>query len=228
MNLVPERIEAQCPRCGSAIILTAGSRRKKVQCPRCREVVPLAVSPSEPPAPAAVEFEELRARVERLEKVVELLLAQPVPAGAPTSPRLPGESLLSPGTSLRWLRRDAMASRTEADAEQESVLLHNLRALGQREVVLRSAAEDETARQWTERLSTLFRQAGWVVQGPETAAGVRHKGLVIAAGQCPLPKAATATYMALKAAGFEIDSRLDSSLKPDESVLIAGSGGGGM
>ena len=53
----------------------------------------------------------------------------------------------------------------------------------------------------------------------------RARGLVLAAGQIPMPKAATAIYMAFKAAGFPIITRLDDNLGSQQSILIAGSAG---
>ena len=40
-----------------------------------------------------------------------------------------------------------------------------------------------------------------------------------------MPKAATAIYMAFKAAGFPIVTRLDDNLGSQQSILIAGTAG---
>jgi hypothetical protein len=227
MNLPPERIEAHCPNCQAAFVTTPMGRRKKIQCPKCREVI-LLTQPPEPGAirlPTVEEFEELKHRVARHEALIEKLLAREVrTAEAPIAGPPGGDSLLCPGTSLRWLRRaEDPAGSADVDAEQQAVLLHNLRAMGQREVVMRSTHEDAAAWRLGERLSELFREAGWNVEGPDQAPERAHdRGLVLAAGDCPLPKAASATYMALKASGFPITSRLDADLRPDQAVLIAG------
>lgn len=226
MSRQTERTEAHCPQCGAEFVISAAARKRKVQCPKCRAVVQL-----EPPAqqprivsPTQEEFAELTARVARQEALIEKLLRRVMPAEeVPALPPSP-DAMLSPGATLRWLRRDETTTAPgRVDEEQEAVLLHNLRVMGQRDVVLQSAITDESAWQLGERLSVVFRRAGWNVQGPEpTHERTTDSGLVLAAGQCPLPKAATATYMALKAAGFPIGSRLDSAMRPDESVLIAG------
>jgi DNA-directed RNA polymerase subunit RPC12/RpoP len=219
-----ERTEAHCPECAAEFILSAAARKRKVQCPKCRAIVRL-----ESPAaaldiisPSAAEFAELTARVARQEALIEKLLRKVMPGEELQLPPIAPapQTLLLPGASLRWLHRDT-EQVTRVDEEQEAVLLHNLRVMGQREVVMQAAAADESAWQLGERLSAVFRQAGWNVMGPEpTGDSFSDSGLVLAAGQCPLPKAATATYMALKAAGFPIASRLDAAMRPNESVLI--------
>ncbi len=230
MNRICERVEANCPRCGAALVIPPSIRKRKIQCPKCRDIIAIGaplLTAAESRAPTGEEFADLKARVAQHEALIEKLLARAAPPEEPAIAPPAGDSLLSPGTHLRWLRRDPdEAATAEVDAEQESVLLHNLRVMGQREVIVQSTIEDETAWNFGERLSALFRQAGWTVQGPDAAPeSPRHRGLVLAAGNCPLPKSATATYMALKAAGFPIASRLDAALRPDESVLITGRSG---
>ncbi len=224
MNRPTERTEAQCPECGAEFILSATARKRKVQCPRCRAVVRVEAPPvaSGIISPTQAEFAELTARVTRQEALIEKLLQKVMPGEEVPPVPSAADTMLLPGASLRWLRRDADQS-TRVDDEQEAVLLHNLRVMGQREVVVQSTMADESAWHLGERLSAVFRQAGWNVLGPEpTRDSLTDSGLVLAAGQCPLPKAATATYMALKAAGFPIGSRLDAAMRPNESVLITG------
>ena len=224
MNRPPERTEAHCPHCGAGFILSAAARKRKVQCPTCRAIVRLEAPPlaANLISPTQAEFAELTARVARQEALIEKLLQKVMPGEEVPLVPPASDAMLLPGASLRWLRRET-DQLGRVDEEQEAVLLHNLRVMGEREVVVRSTAADECAWHLGERLSAVFRQAGWNVLGPEpTPASFSDSGLVLAAGQCPLPKAATATYMALKAAGFPIGSRLDAAMRPDESVLITG------
>ena len=220
----PERTKAHCPHCGAEFILSAAARKQKVQCPKCRAIVRIEAptDASNIISPSAAEFAELTARVARQEALIEKLLRKVMP-GEELPPIAPApQTMLLPGATLRWLHRDTEQA-TRVDEEQEAVLLHNLRVMGQREVVMQATAADESAWHLGERLSAVFRQAGWNVLGPEpTGDSLTDSGLVLAAGQCPLPMAATATYMALKAAGFPIGSRLDAAMRPNESVLITG------
>ena len=226
MKRMPDRIEAQCPRCGAAFVIVSMSRRRKIQCPKCRQTV--AVAQAEQPADAEPDedpSEPVANRVTNFDAVPEptpatsLVELFPEPSAVPA----PTDSLLCAGQQLRWLRRDPSSGCVEnEDGEQREVLLHNLRAMGRRQIVIESVLDDKESRPLAEQLSATFREAGWSVFAAQPSARKqRATGLIIAAGQCPLPRAATATYMALKAAGFPITSRLDSALGPEQSVLIA-------
>lgn len=138
-----------------------------------------------------------------------------------------GDSLLCAGGSLRWLRRDpATWSAANEDVEQQAVLAHNLRAIGQRQIAMEAVLHDPCGQRVIGRLTAIFREAGWSVsEAPPSAQAHRAPGLVIAAAQCPLPRAATATYMALQAAGFPMSACLDGALGPEEWILSAGSAG---
>ena len=227
MNRLPERVEAHCPRCNAAFVVSPSAQTKKIQCPNCRRIIALGVTP-EPPLeadPTAERFMELEARLIRLEALIELLLAQKTPPAESSIIAPPaGDSLLCPGQSIRWLQRDAQTwAAADEDPEQLNVLLHNLRAMGQRAIVVQAGVDDEIGQRLAARLSAVLREAGWKVTGPDFTVERRPiHGLVVAAGECPLPKAATAAYMALQAAGFPIASRLDGRLGPAEWILIAG------
>lgn len=96
--------------------------------------------------------------------------------------------------------------------------------MGQREIAIKGVLNDPSGQRLAERLAKIFRDAGWdVYEYLPDSPPQRERGLIIAAGQCPLPRAGTATYMALKAAGFPIGTRLDGALGPRQSILIAGS-----
>jgi hypothetical protein len=236
MNQLPERIEAHCPRCNAPFVLSAGARAKRIQCPKCRQTISLGrTEPGSETLPTAEEFAALKARIAEQDALIARLLTpnslQPektvnlqvfeAPSPDPAPLAAPACSLLRPGQNLRWLRRDPLAGAD--DPEPESILLHNLRALGGREILLQAGGEDPSSYVIAERLFTVFREAGWRVSTVEPITQPRPiSGLVLSAGQCPLPEAATAAYMALQAAGYPITSRLDGSLGPTQSVLIAG------
>lgn len=232
MNPLPDRIEAHCPRCNAAFVLSIPSSSKKVQCPKCRKTVavglvlsPPAVLPMPelfPPLKLVTDYEpapvDLPPSVEAATEVLP-------PVDFETS-RAPDDSLLRPGHKLRWLHRDERAwIGAHEDDEQQQVLLHNLLAMGRRAIDLAAFPDDLPGQRLAGHLSTIFRKAGWDVrETPSDLPVDRASGLVLAAGQCPLPRAATAVYMALKAAGFAVTTRLDGSFGPEESLLIAAGG----
>lgn len=232
MSQLPDRIEAHCPRCNAAFVLSTGPQGKKIQCPKCRKTVAVGLtlpSPAVPPAPKALPDFKV---VEDPAPAAGNELVAPTPPGETLSPagieadEAPRDSLLRPGHKLRWLRRDERAwIAAHLDEEQQEVLLHNLRAMGRRDIDLGTALDDQRGQRLAEFLSTIFREAGWNVrETPPSPPQTRASGLVLAAGQCPLPQTATAVYMALKAAGFSISTRLDSAFGPEQSLLIAAGG----
>lgn len=227
MNRLPERVEAHCPRCNAAFVVSPSGHTKKIQCPNCRRIVALGVTPEPPPGadPTAERFADLETRLTHLEALLEQHLAQKIPTAEASIIAPPaGDSLLCPGQSIRWLQRDAQSwSASDDDPEQTNVLRHNLRAMGSREIVVQAGVDDEIGQRLAARLAAILREAGWKVTGPGATVERRPvHGLVVAAGECPLPKAATAAYMALQAAGFPIASRLDGTLGPTDWILIAG------
>lgn len=233
MSQLPDRIEAHCPRCNAQFVLSNGPRARKIQCPKCRKTVAvgLAVPPEPLPRPAMEAFPPLAVVPDHPPIQIEQAVLPPLhieesPASHRIAEEAPTDSLLRPGHKLRWLQRDERAwIAAHEDSEQQAVLLHNLRAMGRREIDLAAAIDDATGQRLAAHLSAVFREAGWSVrQTPPGDPGARTGGLVLAAGQCPLPQAATAVYMALKAAGFAITTRLDGSFGPEQSLLIAGGG----
>src|SRR5205085_1363021 len=76
---------------------------------KCRDIIaigaPLLTAVESRP-PTAEEFAELKARVTQHEALIEKLLARAAPPEEPAIAPPAGDSLLSPGTHLRWLRRD--------------------------------------------------------------------------------------------------------------------------
>lgn len=225
MKELPERVEAHCPRCQAAFVLATGPRGKKIQCPKCRQTIAVGLTLPRPRKP----LPDPPPRTEPAATVIDALFtptprATELPVADPGEERTSDELLLRPGAKLRWLRREEPTGpAAQADEEQQAVLLHNLRAMGRRDIDLGAALNDAPGQQMAERLSAIFRAAGWNVrQAPPTPPRLRGSGLVLAAGQCPLPQAATAVYMALKAAGFPITTRLDGTFGPEQSLLITG------
>ncbi len=227
MNQLSERVEAHCPRCNAAFVVAPSAQTKKIQCPNCRRIIALGVTLEPPPVldPHSDRLAEFEARLARQEALIEQLLARQTPPAVPVVAQPIGDSLLCPGQSLRWLQRETQSwTAADDDPEQQSVLLHNLRAMGHRDIVVQAGLNDEPGQRLAARLAAVLREAGWKVSGPNSTTERRPvHGLVIAAGECPMPKAATAAYMALQAAAFPITSRLDSTLGPDGWILIAGS-----
>ena len=214
MNHLPDRIEAHCPRCSAPFVISASTRGKRIQCPHCRQTV--SAAPSVAPT-ATSDVVGVSASVTKQAADGEESRRPEAPlAGAPIPPPL-GDSVLLPGHRLRWLRRDATSFD---DQEQHTILLHNLRAMGRREIAIENVPLDRVSAPLTARLTAIFRDAGWRVNDVQPSSRPRRAhGLVLIAGQCPLPHAATATFMALKAAGFAITPKLDGTLGAEETIL---------
>jgi hypothetical protein len=96
--------------------------------------------------------------------------------------------------------------------EQGQALLLNLAGIRTQGITIRIPAKDEPARVHAEWFKSIFERAGWTVHGPEELPpGTHGAGLSLAVPELPVDKDAAATYLALKAAGFETNPVLDSA-----------------
>lgn len=191
-------------------------RRRRVQCPKCREVVTLAADEATEGAvmapsraendPATAEMlAETRNKVEFLEARVEALEAvlRDALAAVRTSMTNGGER------RLFWVTA-APGGAPEYSAEQDRALLHNLSGVPVQSIALRIPAGDVIARAHAEWFRSVFDRAGWTVFGPDEILPLRPiAGLTLAVPELPVARDAAATYLALKAAGFEPQPVLD-------------------
>lgn len=183
----------RCPACGAEI---KSARTTRVQCPSCREVVTLGATA------AQGRIDELEERVAKLEQ----MLAEAVSAAAASTP-----------SRLKWLASDAAANFTSARAE---VLRHNLSTVNAHPITIVTPAGDESARERAEWFKEVFEQARWPVRGPEDAPpGAGRRGLALATS-LPVSPEAAATYLALRAAGFDLATAFDPELSSTEERLI--------
>jgi len=204
--------EAVCPACGAAIKSSAAARRRRVQCPKCREVVFIGVPPTpEPEAPAPEmpglapethgRIQSLEARVEALEAALRDAMAAGVAAGAN-----------GPQRKLLWVTVEP-GQEPPFSPEQSHALFHNLRDVRSQAITIRTPAYDAHARAHAEWFKMVFERAGWIVRGPEEIPpDAAVFGLSLAVPELPVAKEAAATYLALKAAGFEPIPVLDSEV----------------
>lgn len=189
----PSAETQRCPACGAEI---KAARATRVQCPSCREIVTLGAH-----APQS-RIDELEERVAKLEQ----MLAEAVSAAAASAP-----------SRLKWLASDAAASFTSARAE---VLRHNLSTVQAHPITIVTPAGDERARERAEWFREVFEQAHWPVRGPEDApAEASRRGLALATS-LPVSPEAAATYLALRAAGFDLATAFDPELSAKEERLI--------
>lgn len=190
-----------CPACGAAIKLAAKASR--VQCPSCREVVTL----SAPPPPVVVPAE--RSRIDELEERVaklERLLEEAVSGAAAAS-----------ASKLKWLAGNVEPDFSHKRAE---VLCHNLGTVSAHPITIQSTAGDDEARERAEWFKDVFERARWPVRGPEDAPpAATRRGLALATS-LPVSPEAAATFMALRAAGFELATAYDPELGASEERLI--------
>jgi hypothetical protein len=215
----PEGNETVCPSCGAAIKAPPSPRRRRVQCPKCREVVFIesnqANEPGPPaaPVPAAVQdvdaeqnarLDSLEARVEALEAALRDSMVADQPAGAGR-----------PKTKLLWVSGEPGRGPVFSP-EQGKVLMHNLGGVRKQAITIRTPAGDRAALDHAEWFKAVFQRAGWTVLGPEQiASSETGAGLSLAVPELPVAKEAAATYLALKAAGFEAIPVLDSALSDE-------------
>ena len=100
----------------------------------------------------------------------------------------------------------------EFSPEQGQALFHNLGGVRSQAITIRTPAGDVTARAHAEWFKSIFERAGWTVHGPEEITPeAAVSGLSLAVPELPVAKDAAATYLALKAAGFEPVPVLDST-----------------
>lgn len=188
-----------------------------MQCPKCREVVFIESShgnepdTSSPPPRESEAAAETRSRMELLEARVEALeatlrdamaVARVAPSGAPQR-------------KLLWVTTTP-GHPPDFSPEQDRALFHNLGGVRSQAITIRTPAGDPVARARAEWFKSIFERAGWTVHGPEEiAADAAIAGLSLAVPELPVAKEAAATYLALKAAGFEPIPVLDSAAHGD-------------
>ena len=104
--------------------------------------------------------------------------------------------------------------------EIANALVYNLGNFEPQALTIQAAGNDR-ARQQAAHLKALFERAHWTVHGPkERHAQGRETGLFLAVRGMPLPSEAAATYFALTASGFQLNSLFDPNLEHDETILI--------
>jgi hypothetical protein len=176
-----------------------------VQCPKCREVVfldsPLEKEPEASPSPSEARdaagedrgrLELLEARVEALEAAVRDAMA----AGRATASSTAQRKLL-------WITTTPGCAPAFS-SEQGQALFHNLGGVRSQAITIRTPIGDNVARAHAEWFKSIFQRAGWTVRGPEEITpDTAISGLSLAVPELPVAKDAAATYLALKAAGFE-------------------------
>ena len=205
--------ETVCPACGGAIRATPSARRRRVQCPKCREVVlhrefrgtePEAILPRPEQTAANAETRNrlvlLEARVEALEAALRdsMVAAARAPESSPVERK------------LVWITTTP-GQAPDFSPEQSRALFHNLGGVRSQAITIRFPAGDSAAQAHAEWFKAIFERAAWTVLGPEEITpDITASGLSLAVPELPVAKDAAATYLALKAAGFEPIPVLDS------------------
>jgi hypothetical protein len=201
----PENCEEICPVCGSAFDAKLSPRGRYVQCPKCREKLAFNAAAEAAgdaklsllPAPAERRLDMLEARVAALEAAVAT-------AGLSEAA---GEEAPQP-VKLQWFN-----GAPDFSAEQGRILTHNLGAARRQAITIRAAEGDAMANTRGVWFKAVFELAGWDATGPvEVPSGVSGRTLSLAVPELPVGKDAAATYLALKAAGFEAVAVLDPDL----------------
>ena len=216
--------ETHCPACNASINTSSIGRRRRVQCPKCREVVDLG---GKKPAPAEkvtqpllpgvkihvplAEIQALEARIAALEEA--FVNAAPVVPIQITLPR--------PEKKWRWIAQSSAQEADKLSANVVEVLLHNLGNFDGHTIAIRASAGNVRALARAAALKEVFERADWTVEGPfAVAPRGSDSGLFLAVGGLPLPPAAAATYFAMAASGFALNSYLDPKLTGTETILV--------
>jgi len=212
----PDASEAVCPSCGAGIRAAPSARRRRVQCPKCRQVVVLESSSGQEPPPTSpppvpptpdIAAAENRTRIDSLEARVEALEAALRDSMAAARTATPG----TPQRKLVWVTTTP-GQAPEFSPEQDHALSYNLAGVRSQAITIRTPAGDPAARAHAEWFKAIFERAGWTVRGPEEIPpDTAVSGLSLAVPEIPVAKEAAATYLALKAAGFEPIPILDST-----------------
>ena len=214
-----------CPSCGTAFSIAAMGKRRHVQCPKCREVVSLESRSHKAVLDALkAELAALRSEVERFSNLEARISALEQALGLRVVAQPQSQEKSSSTPQLRWLPRiepSSIESYDVLDPKREEVLQHNLRQSPGKVIAIRSAAGDPIARQFAERLKSIFEQSSWRVVGvDEVVTSMVEHGLALAGGALPTPPDLASAYIAFTAAGFNLIPRLDPSLDPNDAVLI--------
>jgi hypothetical protein len=142
----------------------------------------------------------LEARVEALEAALRDAMA---------ATRAPQSG--TPQRKLIWVTTTP-GQPPEFSPEQDRALAYNLGGVRSQVITIRTPAGDAMARARADWFKGIFERAGWTVRGPvKIAPNVATSGLSLAVPELPVAKDAAATYLALKAAGFEPVPILDST-----------------
>jgi len=119
---------------------------------------------------------------------------------------------------LKWVEEEPAPEFSPARAD---VLCHNLSAVSAHRITIQSPAGDTLARERARWFKAVFERAHWVVDGPEDTPSekVARHGLSLAT-PLPVPAQAAAMFLALRAAGFPLETAFDPDL-PGERLIVA-------
>ncbi len=155
-------------------------------------------------APQPDEVALLKARLEVLERTMDEMQTALVEAAR--------------GSKLRWIAASKQPSFSELQAE---TLRDNLWALPAHRIIIEAPLGDSLAYARAEWFKAVFTEARWAVSGPQDAptAHTTRSGVSLATG-LPVSAGAAATFLAVRAAGFEIGTIYDAELCGDEPHLV--------
>jgi hypothetical protein len=103
-------------------------------------------------------------------------------------------------------------------------VVENLRAVGSRSVTVSGQAGDTEIGQFAAQLTSILREGGWSVQGPNTVLGfspITGTFIMVQAADKP-PETARILYTILKRNGIDAPGISEPSLLPDQVVLFVG------
>lgn len=225
--------KVRCPKCRAIVALTEVAAPNAVQ---GEEAAPIAPPGEDWKAQCAI----LQARIEALVKQIELRksvappnwpafdVTQPPPDSsalkrAQLMPRAqpaeksetPSESGIDSPTERGPLAAQAGESRGSSD---------NPRSPPPHEITLLLGVGDVAGRRIVETLKAVVARAGWRIRAviEKQLAPECRQGLTLATDPTLSREQLTATFRALRIAGFSVNLRLDPQLGPVESVLLIG------
>lgn len=206
----PGERQTSCPSCGTSMEGVPPGRDRNIECPQCHQVVcadELAGRGSSIAGePARAEnFAGDTARIEALEaRVAALEAALGIKTPDQASPDCVGK--------LQWFE-GASGEKPGFSAEQSRILAHNLRTERTRKIIIRMPSANHLSHVHAMWFKEVFELANWIVSGPhEMPPENAYETISLAVAELPVTQEAAKTFLALKAAGFEVMPVLDPGL----------------
>ena len=221
--------------CAGPVHAGSADRQHRVRCPSCLQIVvlkpmaPLAAVADPVPVqagrnvPASIQsplqvaegplrkekksqaqrIEELEARLRVLEQAVADLRAS-----EPASK-----------SRFEWMPKTTISDLSHERAE---VLCHNLRTVTAHQIIIEFPTGDDAAKERATWFKEVFERADWRVGGPRDLETPALPTSLYLATALPVSPEVASMFIALRAAGFDLESAFDPEIRGGEERLFVG------